>query len=84
MAAITLDKIVKIIKVAEDIAGSPLFALIKDKLPKIGIDLSDDQKAQLDVHYAELVRAEQESRESEQTGRHRDPGDETPTEGDPD
>lgn len=67
-----LDGLVKGIAVAEQIVKSPLFALVKDRLPEFGIKLTDAQKELLDANYASYVKAIKESKASEQTGRHKD------------
>lgn len=64
-----LEGLAKAIKVAEDVTKSPLFDLVKDRLPKFGVELTDEQKATLDEHYAQLTVALEESQTSEQTGR---------------
>lgn len=73
VGAIPLENVVKIIRVAEEITGSPLFQLIKDRLPQMGVELSEAQKMSLDANYASYAEAITDSKASEETGRSKEP-----------
>ena len=69
MGAVNLTNIFKVIQVAEQITKSPLFGLIKERLPDFGLKLTNEQRASLDANYAKYVKAIEESEAASHTGR---------------
>lgn len=80
VSSIPIENVVQIIKIAEELAGPLLMSMIKDR-----VNMTEEQKAALDAHYASYSAAIEESKKSEETGRHEDaPLVDDATEGDAD